>query len=72
MNLTPSFFLAVEEDRYFLTLLRYVEANALRAGMVQSAGKWGWSSLGCDEETRGKLLSDWPVDRPGDWVGLVN
>ena len=28
----------VQEERYFLTLCRYVEGNALRAGLVPSAG----------------------------------
>src|SRR5262245_42917447 len=34
----------VQEDEYLLTLLRYVEANALRAGLVRRAQNWAWSS----------------------------
>ncbi|HEY8751382.1 MAG TPA: transposase [Tepidisphaeraceae bacterium] len=34
----------VQEDSYFLTLLRYVEANPLRAGMVAKAEQWTGSS----------------------------
>ena len=30
----------VEEDDYFLVLCRYVEANALRAAMVERAEDW--------------------------------
>jgi putative transposase len=63
---------AVEEDAYFLLLMRYIEANALRAGLVRKAQRWPWSSLGCDAETAGKLLSPWPVDRSRDWAGEVN
>jgi putative transposase len=63
---------AVEEDSYFLTLLRYVEANPLRAGMVEAAEQWAWSSLGCDEETSRKLLGEWPEDQPADWPAQVN
>jgi putative transposase len=63
----------VQTDDHLLTLLRYVEANPLRAGMVRWAQDWRWSSLGCgDERTRAALLSPWPVDRPGNWLARVN
>ena len=35
----------VAEDDYFLALCRYVEANALRAGLVERAEQWQWSGL---------------------------
>ena len=35
----------VEADDYFYTLMRYVERNALRAGLVQRAEDWPWGSL---------------------------
>ncbi len=62
----------VEKDEYLLTLLRYVEANALRAGLVERAEAWPWSSLGCGLQTTADLLSEWPVDRPANWTALVN
>jgi putative transposase len=62
----------VEEDRYLLTLLRYVEANPVRGKLVRHAGQWRWSSLGCDEGISEKLLDAWPVDRPRNWAALVN
>ena len=34
-----------KNDEHFLTLCRYVEANALRAGLVEKAQDWRWSSL---------------------------
>jgi putative transposase len=37
--------LLVESDRYFLTLVCYVERNARRAGPVQKAEDWPWSSV---------------------------
>jgi len=62
---------------HFLRTCRYVERNTLRARLVGRAEEWPWSSLG--RLTRGAesadgrgLLSDWPVDRPADWVELVN
>ena len=63
---------AVQEESYFLTLMRYVEANALRAKMVDRAERWPWSSLGCGGAFAKKLLSPWPVDRPRNWKTLVN
>ena len=35
----------VAEDDYFLTLCRYVEANPLRAELVDRAEEWRWSGL---------------------------
>ena len=62
----------VEDDEHLLVVIRYVEANPLRAGMVKRAQAWRWSSLGCGREVRAALLSDWPIDRPGDWTATVN
>jgi putative transposase len=35
----------VQADDHLLTVLRYVERNALRAGLVARAGHSRWSSL---------------------------
>ena len=35
----------VQTDEHFDTVLRYVERNALRAGLVDRAEDWRWSSL---------------------------
>ncbi len=34
----------VQEDQYFLTCLRYIELNPVRAGMVRDPGDYRWSS----------------------------
>jgi putative transposase len=64
----------IQEDWHFLSVSRYVERNALRAGLVARAEEWRWSSLWRRE--RGgppcDWLCDWPVDRPADWVARVN
>ena len=64
----------VQDDHHLLTLLRYVEANPLRAGMIKRAEQWPWSSLGNGQAQDGTAvqLSDWPVDRPHNWVQSVN
>ena len=60
----------IHDDRHFLMVLRYVEANALRANLVQRAEDWEWSSLA--DRLKGKFRSDrWQL-LPPDWCRLVN
>ncbi|HEX4130322.1 MAG TPA: transposase [Pirellulales bacterium] len=63
----------VAENDYFLSLCRYVEANPLRAGLVERAEQWRWSGL-WQRTHRGKelALGGWPVERPRGWTDLVN
>jgi putative transposase len=63
----------VQEEVYFLRLGRYVEANAVRAGLVRRAEDWAWGGLGA-RRGRGKpfALGEWPVDVPRNWSALVN
>ncbi len=63
----------VQDDLHFLTVCRYVEANALRAGLVKSAQRWSWCSL-AKRLTKSKdmPLKNWPVDCGGDWLATVN
>lgn len=62
----------VSGELHFLRLCRYVERNALRAGLVSRAEDWPWSSLA---QRAGLLspvsLAEWPVTRPSDWIDLV-
>jgi len=66
----------VAEDEHFLTLCRYVEANPLRAGLVERAQDWAWSRLGRNSQGNPAaselLLSPWPVERPRNWTARVN
>jgi putative transposase len=64
----------VEEEDDFYQRVRYVERNALRAGLVERAEAWRWCSLwrrtsGTPEQKQ--LLSDWPVAYPKGWCKLV-
>ena len=66
---------AIQEDGHFLAVCRYVERNALRAGLVERAEEWAWCSLACREQKLDKgreLLDDWPVERPARWRRVVN
>ena len=63
----------VQTDEHLLTAMRYVERNALRAGLVKRAEDWRFGSLYW--RTAGRkldLLSDWPVKRPQRWREMVN
>jgi putative transposase len=63
----------IQRDEHLYTVLRYVEANALRAGLVDRAEDWRWSSAADLKSPDGRqLVSDWPVPRPRDWLRYVN
>lgn len=65
----------VQRDSHLLSVLRYVERNALSAGLVKRAQDWRWGSLWVRqnrEKSLAGLMCDWPVDRPGHWVDWVN
>lgn len=61
----------VATDEHFLRLCRYVECNAVRAGLAPRAQDWRWSSVWRREHGGAKaqaLLTDWPVERPRQWL----
>jgi putative transposase len=67
----------VQGDDHLYTLCRYVERNALRAGLVGRAEHWRWGSLwdaahGAGPSSDRPALSDWPIPHPGDWIARVN
>jgi putative transposase len=65
----------VQDDEHFLVVCRYVERNALRAGLVKRAEDWRWGSLNRwldDPERLPHLLSPWPIPRAPRWVERVN
>ncbi len=65
----------VEKDSYFLQLMKYIEANPLRAKMVKRAEDWEWSSLYLRmniPDNAEKLLAAWLIDIPRDYLKLVN
>ena len=66
----------METDEHLLTVLCYVEQNALRAGLVERAEEWRWSSLWRwrHPEVTQEVppLTKWPVARPRQWLMRVN
>ncbi len=66
---------AVENDEHFYTVCRYVERNAVRAGLVTRAEDWEWGSAWARYhpfDERVIPLSLWPLPRPVDWLDFVN
>ena len=56
----------IQQDDHLLTVLRYIERNPLRAGLVARVNDWRWSSLW--ERGRGGGLHPSPVSGPSDWA----
>ena len=63
----------IQEDNHLLTVLRYVEGNPVRAGLVNSAKDWLWSS---HREAIGErpplLVDEIPIELPQDWNRYVD
>ena len=63
----------VEGDQHFYQVCRYVERNALRAGLVHRAEAWRWSSLWQLQQERYEVsLHSWPLPRNAEWLEYVN
>jgi putative transposase len=65
----------VNTDEYYLTLMRYIEQNPLRAKLVKDAKEWRWGSLyrrlqGTVKQQ--KLLTEWIVSEPKDYAKDIN
>jgi len=62
---------AIQDDDHLLTVLRYIERNPVRAGLVERAQDWPWSSATL-VGSGGPALHPGPVPRPTDWLEHVN
>jgi len=65
----------VQTDVYFIQLMKYIEGNPLRAGLVSKAEEWRWGSYNMrttDPERYKILCVPWPVDMPPDYLHIVN
>ena len=66
----------IQDIAHLWTVLRYVEANPLRAKLVRRAEEWPWSSLSVDPLHAGLIelarpkLTAWPRD--ASWLEAVN
>ena len=63
----------IEQDDHLLTVLRYIERNPLRAGLVEQAEGWRWSSLQDGRADKPfNAIDPGPVPRPENWLPWVN
>jgi putative transposase len=63
----------VRGDEYFLTVARYIEGNLTRAGLVETAVNWVWSShRGRCGLQKDLLIEPLPVSWVGDWSQYVD
>jgi putative transposase len=63
----------IQEDHHLLTVMRYVERNALRAKLVERAEDWQWGSLAWRAARCSPVvLEPSPVPLPSYWRHLVN
>ena len=67
--------LPVQRDEHLLALLRYVEQNPVRAGLVKRASLWRWSGMSARRSGPAELaaiLSDLPLEGPANWERWLN
>jgi putative transposase len=64
----------IASDEHLLTVLRYVERNAVRARLTRRAERWPWCSARWwrDGEQPPAYLDKGPVERRADWLDWVN
>ena len=64
---------SIQSDTHLLTVLRYIEANPVRARLVTFARQWPWSSFVFRQNPRGLGIVDHsPVPLPENWEDYVN
>lgn len=63
----------VQDNSYYLTVMRYIESNPLRAGFVKDAADWPWSSFAIRQGSDSLFdLSDGPLELPSRWSEIVH
>jgi putative transposase len=59
-------------DRHLFTVLRYVEANPVRAGFVTKARDWPWSSRTLPRDPAAPDRAPWPWPVPANWDQMLD
>ena len=63
---------AAQDEAAFLAILRYIEANPVRACLVSEADLWPYSSFTERRNGGRRILSPLPMPLPPGWSALVN
>jgi putative transposase len=65
----------VQRNNYYLTLLKYIEANPVKASMVKDAAQWPWSSyllhIGAITNSPIEIYKS-PITLPTDWHIMIH
>jgi putative transposase len=61
----------IADGMHYFTALRYVERNALAAGLVKAAEDWPWTSAANAPECAPELCPG-PLLRPTNWADVLN
>ena len=61
----------VEGEGHLLTVMKYVEANPYRAGLIDPSETWEWSSLWDRQTGERDLLHASPIWLPDEWRMIV-
>lgn len=63
----------IQMDPHLLTVIRYIESNPIRAGLVNSAKEWMWSSHRERIGMKFRFLVDaLPIELPDSWSRFVD
>ena len=63
----------IQKDIHLLMVLRYVDGNPVRAGIVSSAKDWVWSShREVIDEKPWLLVDEIPIELPENWSRYVD
>jgi putative transposase len=63
---------AILEYDHCLSVLRYIEGNPFRDGLVSRAEDWPWTSIAWRLRAPDGLLDPLPFELPRDWLTIVN
>ncbi len=62
----------VEQESYYITLIRYIEANASRAKLVKQAEAWEYGSLHDRASNNTGMIHEPLMTLPDNWIEYVN
>ena len=62
----------VDTDEYFLTLMKYVERNPVRAKLTNVCEEWRWGSVQQHASSDMRILSESPIPLPEQYLKWIN
>ena len=69
----PYVSVPITDDRHLLSAWRYIEKNALEAGLVKRAEDWRWcSAWQAVSACPTFVVDEGPIPRPSNWLDFVN